>query len=97
MALLVQLRTGHVLLQAYLCKIGKAESPICPKCHKADKMVSHFLTACAAFNAQRGRMERQLRRAARLVSTLLSNPKAFPSLFKYIHDTRRFRAADKES
>jgi len=45
----------------------------------------------AAFATQRGRMERQLWRAAKSVSTLLTNPKAFPCLIRYIHDMRRFQ------
>jgi len=89
-SLLVQLRTGHVLLQAHLCRIGKVELPACLKCNKVDEMVSHYLTTCTAFAIQRGCMERHLRRATKSVSTLLMNLKAFPCLFKYIHDMGRF-------
>ena len=87
--LIIQLRTGHVPLQVHLCRIGKVESPVCLKCHKVDKTLTHYLTACMAFTTQRGCMERYLRRAAKSVSMLLMNPD-FPSLFKYIHETRRF-------
>jgi len=62
-------------------------------CHKADEMVSHYLTKCAVFAIQRGHMERHLRRAAKSVSTLLANPKAFPYLFSHINDMRRFRGS----
>ena len=88
-SLLIQMRSGHVPLQAHLYRIGKVPSPVCPMCHKADKTVSHYLIICMAFATQRGCMERDLRRAAKLVSMLLMNPKAFQSLFKYIHETRR--------
>ena len=66
------------------------ESPVCLKCHKADETVSKYLTACMAFTTQRGCMERHLRWATKSVSLLLMNVKAFPCLFKYIHDMRRF-------
>ena len=89
-SLLIQIRTRHVPLQAHLCRISKVESPMCLKCHKVDEMVSHYLTACAAFATQRGHMERHLQRATKSVRTLLMNPKAFPCLFRYIHDMRRF-------
>ena len=59
-------------------------------CNEADETVSHFLTACAAFTIQRGCMERHLWRATKSVGMLLTNPKAFPHLFRYIADTRRF-------
>src|SRR5882724_9842600 len=68
MSLLVQLRMGHVQLQAHLKRIGKMDSPICPRCHKAEETVGHYLTECVAFATQRGCMERQLWRAAKSVS-----------------------------
>ena len=74
----------------HLYRIGKVPSPVCPMCHKVDETVSYYLVTCMAFATQRGRMERDLRRAAKSASMLLMNPKAFPSLFKYIHKTRRF-------
>src|SRR5882724_2446840 len=66
-SLLIQLRTGHVPLQAHLNRISKKDSPVCPMCNKADETVSHFLTACAAFTIQRGCMERHLWQATKLV------------------------------
>jgi len=81
-SLLIQLRTGHVPLQAHLFRIGKVESLVCPMCHKADETISHYLTAFMVFTTQRGHMERHLQRASKSVSTLLMNPKAFPCLFR---------------
>ena len=66
-------------------------------CHKADETISHYLTAFMVFTTQRGHMERQLRRAAKSVSMLLTNLKAFPCLFKFIHDTRRFLGSIDDS
>ena len=96
-SLLVQLRTGHMPLQAYLHSIGKADSPVCPKCKKGDKTVGNYLTACKMFTGQRGCMERHMRRAAKSVNILLTNTKAFLSLFQYIHDTRRFQGSTQSS
>src|SRR5882724_7354391 len=96
-SLLVQLRTGHIPLQAHLKRISKTNSLTCLRCHKVDETVGHYLTECEAFATQRGRMERQLRRAAKSVSTLLTNPKAFACLFRFIHDTGRFRGTQDES
>ena len=66
-------------------------------CHKADEMVSHYLTTCVVFATQRGRMERYLQRATKSVSILLTNTKAFPCLFRYIHNMRRFRGSTNDS
>src|SRR5882724_6807610 len=59
-SLVIQLRTGHILLQVHLKRIGKTNSPICTRCHKAEETVEHYLTECKAFATHRGRMERQL-------------------------------------
>ena len=94
---LIQMRTGHVLLQEYLHRIGKVNLPLCPGCHKADEMVHHYLTMCKSYNTQRRQMEGHLWRAAKSIITLLTNPKAFPHLFKYIHDMRCFCLAEGET
>ena len=96
MSLLVQLRAGHVPLQAYLHRIGKMESPTCTKCRGGDETVEYYLTACKAFAAQQGCMERHLRGAAKSISTLLNNPKAFPNLFRFIQDMRRFQGTTRD-
>jgi len=96
-SLLIQLRTGHVPLQVHLSRISKMDSLVCQMCHEADKTVSHFLTACVAFSIQRGHMERHLWRATKSVSTLLTNLKAFPYLFRYIIDMRRFQGLTNET
>src|SRR5882724_3047552 len=80
-SLLVQIRMGHVPLQAHLKRIGKTHSLMCLMCHKVDETVGHYLTTCAVFATQRGCMERQLWRAAKSISTLLTNLKAFTCLF----------------
>ena len=91
-SLLIQMRTGHVPLQQYLHRIGKVEPLHCPNCHE-DETVHHYLTNCKSFETQRRRMEGHLQRVAKSVSTLLTNPKAFPHLFKYINDTGCFHPA----
>jgi len=68
-----------------------------PKMQKGDKTVGNYLTACKMFTGQRGCMERHMRRAAKSVNILLTNPKAFLSLFQYIHDTRRFQGSTQSS
>jgi len=89
MSLLVQLRLGHAPLNKHLHQIGKAKSPRCPVCRASDKTVHHFLVTCPKYVSQWRLLEGKLWRAARSVSTLLSNPRAFVHLFKYVHITQR--------
>ena len=59
-SLLIQLRTGHVLLARHLHRIGKAESPICPACRAHNETVHHYLLVCPALASLRKAMESQL-------------------------------------
>ncbi|KAJ3925609.1 MAG: hypothetical protein NXY57DRAFT_906865, partial [Lentinula lateritia] len=43
---LTQLCTGHIPLQKHLDCIGKADSPMCPCCKRADETITHFLFSC---------------------------------------------------
>ena len=90
-ALLIQLRTGHIPLHKHLHRIGKVKSPRCPACISDDESVHNYLLMCPAYAIQRRRTERALRRSTRSINTLLSNPKAFPHIFKFVSDTRRFQ------
>lgn len=51
---LAQLRTGHSpLCQAYLHRINKAPSPLCPHCEEEPEDVRHLILDCAAWTAPR--------------------------------------------
>ncbi|MDT7543689.1 MAG: hypothetical protein QOE33_3601, partial [Acidobacteriota bacterium] len=52
----MQLRSGHILLQAHLFRIAWAEAPDCPRCCVRKETVHHFLMVCPAYMAQRQRM-----------------------------------------
>jgi len=59
-ALLMQLRSGHILLQKHLHRIGKAGSATCPACLSDDKSIHHYLLMCPAYAAQNEKTERAL-------------------------------------
>jgi len=49
-----QLRTGHSpLVAAYLHRIGRWDSAICPHCHSADETVEHLVFQCQAHDHAR--------------------------------------------
>ena len=89
-SLLVQLRTGHIVLQKHMHRIGKADSPTCPACRGADESVHQFLFYCPKYKEQRNDLRTKMQRGASCIRTLLSKQKTMTPLFKYIHDMRRF-------
>ena len=91
-SLLIQLRTEHVPLQKYLYRIQKAESPLCPHCGVTRETVHHYLLECPKYNAQRARLESEIGTAARSLKSLLNSPNTLKALFRYIHDTGRFKS-----
>jgi len=46
----------------------------------AEEMVHHYIMICPTYAGQRKHLEGQLRRVARLISVLLTNPKAFNTI-----------------
>jgi ribonuclease HI len=89
-SILIQLRTGHVPLQAHLYRIKKADSPICAQCKTGHETVHHYLMVCRAFTEQRRRMQRDGGREASIMAKLMSKEKLIPVLFRYIAQTKRF-------
>ena len=94
-AVLIQLRSGHIPLNKYLHQIGKISSPLCQECGK-NESVFHYLIKCRRYVAQRKKMEGKLKRDARSLKTLLSNPLALTTLFKYIGETGRLNDIRKD-
>src|SRR5882672_3229873 len=72
-SLLIQLRTGHILLQKYLYRIGKVNCPRCLACHMRDETDHHYLTSCLAYRGPRSQMEKVLHRGAQSIRMLLTN------------------------
>ncbi|KIJ34340.1 hypothetical protein M422DRAFT_182227 [Sphaerobolus stellatus SS14] len=90
MAILVQLRTGHAQLNKHLHRIKRSPTKTCPACRREPETVHHHLFRCKAYNGLRQLIQKEHRHDARSAKFLLSNPDAFPTLFRYINGTRRF-------
>jgi hypothetical protein len=91
-SLLFQLRSGHVPLNKHLHRIQKADSPTCPCCHQHDETVMHYVMHCPAHKNARREMIRAGGRGARDLSKLLTEPKLFPHLFRFIGHSRRMQS-----
>ena len=85
-SLLVQLWTGHIVLNKHLLIIGKATTPMCTACEWADETIHHYLYWCRGYHQQRPKLEQLLRRGVKSDKKLLASPKVMSALFKYIHD-----------
>jgi hypothetical protein len=89
-SMLVQLRTGRVALNAHLNRIGKADSPTCQCCRRADETVEHFVLHCPAHAQARRLLAQKAGRDAHSLRKLLSNPNTIPHLLDYVAATKRF-------
>jgi hypothetical protein len=89
-SILVQLRTGHVPLQAYLHQFKLAATPICPSCETEPESITHYLLYCVTYTAQRRRLRRSLGRDNSLGLEILGEEKTMKFLMAYINDMKRF-------
>ena len=92
-SVLVQLRTGHAPLNAFLHQIGKVDSPCCPACLGANEMVHHFLFDCPPHVHAQHALVRKLGRLSKSVRHLLGNWRAFQTTLKYVGETGCFRTS----
>jgi ribonuclease HI len=90
--LIIQLRTGHCTLAKHLHRIGKADSPVCPCCRRADESVAHYLLHCPAHDAAREQMYAACGRDAHNIKKILGGGKLLEPLLWYLYRTGRFRA-----
>jgi len=89
-SILIQLRTGHIPLQAYLHKIHKAETPICQQCHEEPETVSHYLRRCQKYKEQRKVLKESTGERDDISWDVLGRPQTIRQVLKFVADTRRF-------
>ncbi|KAH9849537.1 hypothetical protein C2E23DRAFT_737201 [Lenzites betulinus] len=89
--LLMQFCTNHVPLQAYLARIGKADTVTCPTCGTAPETVAHYLLACPTYALHRAVHFQSLGFSGWTLTTLLNSREALRPLFTYVNATGRLR------
>ncbi|OSD02297.1 hypothetical protein PYCCODRAFT_1356049, partial [Trametes coccinea BRFM310] len=89
--LLLQLRTGHIPLQAHLARISKAPSPLCPTCQEEPETVAHYLLRCPTYWLHRAVHFVTFGFTGRNLAVLLNSDDAMGPLFKYVNATGRLR------
>ena len=90
-SVLIQLRTGHVPLQAYLHCFKLVETPVCPTCGDEPETVTHYLMYCSIYDTQRRRLQRTLGRDQSLGLEILGDERRLRALLGYINDSGRFK------
>jgi len=89
-SILIQLRTEHIPLQAYLHRIGKVESPTCQQCNEEAETVSHYIRRCHAYKGQRRELMTSTGERHDISSDILGRKETVRQVLKYIADTKRF-------
>ena len=74
-SLIIQLHSGHILLNTYLHRISKRDSPICTHCKDSDKTIHHFPFNCTTWSYKHWLLSQCLGRASRSLATLLGMKK----------------------
>jgi len=94
--LLMQIRTGHIPLNAYLYRIKKSVTSRCNACWErghwtATETTIHYLFECQAYAAERYDMSKALGRHARDLQGILSCIDRVKELLKFLGRTGRFK------
>ena len=90
-SLVIQLRTRHVPLNAYLHRISKLDQPLCRHCRSGNETVHHYLFECTAWAYERWSLCHRMGRAAKSLCGLLSIERGVDEVLEYIGWTRRFK------
>ena len=93
---ILQVRSGHFPLNAYLYKIGKAESDRCNKCNQTQvipqkETTNHFIFDCPAHHEARSDLINKIGRTNFNLPEIMSNEKYMKALVTFINRTRRLR------
>ena len=71
-SIIMQLRTGHIVLNKHLHQIKRSDSPHCPNCDEnAIETIHHFLFDCTRYHRERSILHRKLRWRTYDISHLL--------------------------
>jgi hypothetical protein len=87
---IIQIRTGHIPLNAYLHRIGKINNAACDACGYRRETPLHFLTQCPNYEEFRRPLKRLLHKRTLDMRSLFTSRKSLQLLTKFIADTRRF-------
>src|SRR6266481_1562732 len=91
-SVLMQLRMGHIPLNAFLNRISKADSPHCPTCQNTAETVHHFLFDCPSHAYVRHDLERTLGCKSKSLRYILGDQEVFRSMLKFVQATGQLKS-----
>jgi ribonuclease HI len=95
---MIQVRSRHIPLNAYLHRIGKSQTRQCQQCYEnrgiqpPPETVNHYLFECSAYMDEQWEMGKVLERKELKLKNLMDSDKEMRALAKYISKTRRMKA-----
>jgi hypothetical protein len=89
-ATLIQLRTGHCVLNNYLFRFKKVDSAECPQCGHANETVEHFLLECPHYWEERQVLRDEVGTRSMTLSGLLGDKKIVNATLQYVATTGCF-------
>ena len=96
-SLIMQLRSGHVLLNAYAYRISKLDQPTCTPCKSSEEMVHHYLFNCKVWKQECWLLGHSLGRASKSLQSLLNSKQGVEELLKFVGKQRGSRTTASES
>jgi ribonuclease HI/exonuclease III len=90
-SLIIQLRSGHIALNAFLFKINKSDTDICPNCRTSPETVHHFLFDCMAYGHARFLRYKALGRDSDSLRYLLNTPQGIEQTTIFVNRTNRLK------
>jgi ribonuclease HI len=96
-SLLVQIRSGHIPLNAHLYRLNCVDTDRCLACAdrpgitSTKETVTHFLFDCPAYQNERHYLDAALGRHNRSLEHIMSKEKSIRELLQYIGCTKRFK------
>jgi hypothetical protein len=99
-SIMIQLRTGHIMLNKFLHHIGKTESTDCPHCRLIgranEETVCHYIFECPAYARERHKLTMKYGRKASSFKFLLNDEDAMRDVIKFIASTGRFKNTSRD-
>jgi ribonuclease HI len=98
-SLMIQLRCGHIPLNAYLFRIGKSESELCQACLEREEApqarcretIKHFIFECESFSQERDELVKAISMRHFNLHDIMNNTDYMRALASYINKTGRLK------
>jgi hypothetical protein len=95
-SLLIQIRSGHIPLNAHLFRLSCVDTDKCQACHNrpgvpSREIITHFLIDCPAYQNERHHLDTALGRRHRDLGHIMSKESHIRELLRYIARTERLQ------